>query len=143
MLIGTTPITTFFFLYINYDMFVPSCDYIFSGERGAVSCNSHSELNILTLNINSLPLHIDDFMEQCLYTCNSKFHVLSFCETRLNDSLCNLFPIPGYQSFFNNRNTHGGGVAIYLCNTLQGQVLDDLSLQIPHLQSLFVEILQP
>lgn len=79
-----------------------------------MSNESSACLNILAYNISSIPRHLDRFIEQCLYACNMNFDILGFCETRLNDTICNLYNIDGYSSHFSNRNTNGGGLAVYI-----------------------------
>ena len=45
-----------------------------------------------------------------------------------------------YNAYFRNRSKQGGGVLIYLHRHLQGQVLHNVSFQLQHTDSLFLEI---
>ena len=54
-----------------------------------------------------------------------------------------MYSIDGYTNYFNNKNAHGGGIAIYLGNVFQTRLLNNLSRQLPHIESLFLEISHP
>ncbi|XP_069970021.1 uncharacterized protein [Penaeus vannamei] len=45
-----------------------------------------------------------------------------------------------YTPFFNNVSTDHGGVAIYISDSLQGTILHDLSVQFPHMETIFLKI---
>ena len=69
-----------------------------------------------------------------------KFHVIGLCETRLNDSISSIYSIPSYTAFHKNKSTKGGGVSIYVHKSLQGTVLPDISIQLPHIECLFLRV---
>lgn len=87
-------------------------------------------LNLLAFNISSIPLHLDSCIELCINVTNRRYDVIGFCETRLNDTICKLFSIEGCDKYFSNKNTHGGGVAIYLCKSFLTRVLSNLAAQV-------------
>ena len=76
------------------------------------------------LNITSLPKHIDELR---IFMHEESFDLLSINETRLDDSIHNdEVKIPGFDIVRKDRNRNGGGVAIYLRNTIPHTVRDDL-----------------
>ena len=103
----------------------------------------NSCLTLLAVNISSLPQHFDSFFDQCVNATSLKFDVIGFCETRLNDTICSLYSSAGYSSYHNNKNTQGGGISIYLNELFQANKLNHLCFQLPYLESLFLEIVQP
>ena len=120
----------------------PVCDYIFCNNE--ISQNfSGNNLKIFSYNISSVPQHLESFFDQCLNLFNIQIDVIGLCETRLNDSICNLYKLDNYSSFFQNKSTQGGGVCIYLHNNFQGVKITNVCLQLPHIESLFIEILKP
>lgn len=54
-------------------------------------CPQH--LNLLACNINSVPRHLDSFIDMCLSPSNNKYDVLGFCETRLAGSISSIYGI--------------------------------------------------
>ena len=69
-----------------------------------------------SLNINNLSKHIDELQ---ILMKDANFDVLAINETKLDqfdpDSIIN---IDGYTCVRKDRNKDGGGVCIYLCNTI-------------------------
>ena len=124
-------------------IFKPDCKYVFCDDGSISGLESPLCLNLLAHNISSIPLHLESCVEQCINTTNVKFDVLGFCETRLHDGICQLYSIDNYNNYFNNRNSHGGGVAIYISKNYQVRELKDVYLQLPHIEALFLEIIQP
>lgn len=107
-------------LSIQYNISEPNSNYLFSDNI----ISSPDSLNLFVLNISSVPLHLESCLDQCINTSNCVYDVLGFCETHLSDGLCEIYSIDGYNNYFNNKNTHGGGVAIYIKKTFQvGQTL--------------------
>lgn len=68
--------------------------------------------------------------------------MLGFCETRLSDESSNLYSLSGYTTYFNNKNTSVGGVAIYMHNIFQGYY-ENISLLQTHIESLFIRTVKP
>ena len=72
---------------------------------------------IAFLNINSLQLHLDKLK----YLVNEKgIHILAVNETKLEKEITyNLLEIEGYSVHMEDRNRYGGGVAVYMRNSLK------------------------
>ncbi len=100
-------------------------------------------LNLLAFNISSIPLHLDSCVDQCVNVNHIKFDVLTFCETRLNDAICSLYSIKYYGSYFNNKSTAAGGLAIYVNSNFDVRTLSNLCFQLPYIECLFLEITKP
>ena len=86
-------------------------------------------LTCIHMNIHSLPSKYDQL--RCLIS-NLKdvgivIHCIMLCETFLTDINSNMFPLPGYQLYYNNRkHGRGGGVALYIRNEFQARLRSDL-----------------
>ena len=91
------------------------------------------------LNITSLPKHIDEI---CVLLATKNFDILALNETRLDHSIPDdLVNIPYYDIIRNDRNRNGGGVCIYVRNTISYR---NLSHTIPdNLEAVVVEIHKP
>ena len=91
------------------------------------------------LNITSLPKHIDEI---CVLLATKNFDILALNETRLDHSIPDdLVNIPNYDIIRNDRNRNGGGVCIYVGNTISYR---NLSHTIPdNLEAVVVEIRKP
>lgn len=66
-----------------------------------------------------------------------------FCETRLNENICQLFHMSNYTAYFKNKTTQGGGVAIYLQKKFQAVMHSDTCLQLSHIETVLIEVTQP
>lgn len=124
-------------------IYKPKCDYCFCGDTETIASKPPSSLSLTAFNICSIPQHIDSFIDQCVNSTNLEHDILGFCETRLNDTICNLYSINGYEKYFTNRNTHGGGVAIYVKKHFQARIINETSMILPHIESLVLEITAP
>ena len=99
-----------------------------------------STLNMLHINVRSLNKHYDDILT-LLENCSIKLTVLGVTETWLSDSNQELYNISGYNFVTQSRvNKPGGGVGMYINENLNYLVRNDLSNNLPHIESLFVEI---
>ena len=88
------------------------------------------------LNINSLIKLIDELKTIIQKT---PLDLLAINETRLDDSICDsLVSIPGYDVIRNDRNRLGGGVAIFIKETIVYKLRQDLFFQ--NLESISMEI---
>ena len=97
-------------------------------------------LKFTSFNISSIPLHLDSCIDQCVDVSGIRFDVLALCETRLNDAICTIYSIDGYESYFNNKNTAADGLAIYVNRSFGTNTPTNLSLQLPYIECLFLEI---
>ena len=91
------------------------------------------------LNIVSLPKRFDEIN----FTMSNKlFDIFSFSETRLDSTITdNMINIDGYDVLRKDRDRNGGGVCIYLRNSINYQTRHDL---IPRdLEAICLEISKP
>ena len=103
-------------------------------------CKSKSNFSLLHLNIRSVVSHFTEFL--CyLDTLNFAFNVIALNETAINATSIN-YNIPNYSCEMNIRaNRKGGGVSLYVHNTFQYKVRNDLQLG-GVVNSVFVELLK-
>lgn len=78
------------------------------------SSKSNDVTTLLTLNIRSIPTNVQSFVDTVLGSVATKYNILGLTELRLEAHLSSLYQLPGYSLFTNCRNTHGGGVAMYI-----------------------------
>ena len=70
-----------------------------------------------------------------------KFNVIGLSETWFSDSTVDLYNIPGYNcSHVYRKNRRGGGVSVYIKETINFQPRKDLNVLDPILECVFVEI---
>ena len=80
---------------------------------------------IAALNINSLPAHIDELKA---YMCSGCIDILAVNETRLDQSFPNnLVSIPGYNLERRDRNRNGGGIAFYIRDAINYELMHELA----------------
>lgn len=102
----------------------PRSEYIYLDND---SLPDNNAITILTQNIRSTPTNFQYFTDTVLSNITTKCSVLGFTETRLSSHLTSLYQLPGYNMYTNCRNTHGGGVALYVSNSLHSTPLDEFS----------------
>ena len=79
---------------------------------------------IASLNINSLPAHIDEIK---ILLQEQNIHILALNETKINaDFPSELLKVEGYQFDRYDRNRNGGGVAFYIRDSLEVVIREDL-----------------
>ena len=76
---------------ISCNIKIPDSKYIFCDT---FDLNSNY-VNLFSFNISSLARHLDGCIHQCINVINARFDVLGFCETRLDNAICNLYQIEG------------------------------------------------
>ena len=82
---------------------------------------SISGISIAHLNVCSLLKNIDEIR---LLLDEAKINILTMCETRLDGSVSdNEICIDGYNIVRNDRNRNGGGVIMYIRNTVDFKIL--------------------
>lgn len=94
---------------------------------------------LLFLNIRSIPCNLESFITQYLDKSLKALSVLGMCETRLTDETDSLYTIPGFQMFVNNNTQYKGGVAMYVGNNIQCNIMNELNMMNEHCESLFVD----
>ena len=90
-------------------------------------------------NIRSIPRHFEDFKINVLNPVLPKLDIMGFCETRLSDAIEDLNCPDGFTLHTNNISRNMGGVALLTRSSLNCNVIKDISILKPHLESLFVE----
>ena len=79
---------------------------------------------IASLNINSLPAHIDEIK---ILLQEQNIHILALNETKIDaDFPSELLKVEGYQFDRYDRNRNGGGVAFYIRDSLEVDIREDL-----------------
>ena len=105
---------------------ISQCEYVSEGNSPAVSTTS-SSLFIFHVNIRSLQKNFDnllEFMNMLIVLPD----IICLSETRLkSDPVLNV-NIPGYTFIHKPSNTNAGGVAMYINNQLQFEILHDCQL---------------
>lgn len=112
--------------YIHSDSSIRTCDNVVS---------------LLTHNIRSIPLNLQHFVDTLLTNFNTNYNILGFTETRLEHHLAPLYQLPGYCMYTNCRNTHGGGVAIYISNSLNSLALKNFTMMETWIETIAVQTL--
>ena len=103
--------------------------------------NKAEKINILSYNVNSIPHNLENFLDTEINECISNVDIFAICETKLNDDIESLYNISNFKLYTNNRNRHGGGVALYISDRFRNHKLrNDLVTQSLDFESLFVEI---
>ena len=99
--------------------------------------------SILHLNIRSMNKNFEAFRE-FYESLDINFSIICFSETWANDSNFDknsLFQIEGYNPIHQIRkNRKGGGIAIFVRNSLLYKIRDDLSINCDDIESLSIEI---
>ena len=115
------------------DNYFSNSDFEFTGN----------DLKLLAYNINSVPLHLESLFDLYLNVLDFNFDIVGLCETRLNDHTYSLYKHSDYTSFFQNKSSAGGGLAIYMNNKFQGSINKCMSFQLKQIESLFVHVTYP
>ena len=83
--------------------------------------------------------HIEEFR---IYVRTRQFDITSVNETMLDNSIFNTeIAVHGYELVRNDRHRHGGGVALYIRDSINYKIRNDLA--IASLETVTVEIFKP
>ena len=116
-----------------------NCDYYETDEFIEWSRNVSTVGNYfiaLFMNIRSLTKNLPEFINEFVGE-HANYDILAFSETRLTKELINLHMLPGYDLFVCNRNSKGGGVAMYIRDRYAPSVLDQFSIMENCFESVF------
>ncbi|KAJ8031441.1 hypothetical protein HOLleu_24631 [Holothuria leucospilota] len=107
-----------------------SCEY-YSDDQFKQKFDSEKGLSIIHFNCRSLYANFSS-LETYLNELNLKFDIIAISETWLNlDSNTALYELDGYDMFHVDRsNRRGGGVAVYVKNSLAYKVIDKMCTEI-------------
>ena len=117
----------------------------FSAEEAKLklSCSKSNSFSLLHLNIRSLQRNFDKLTE-FLDNLDFEFKVICISETWCSENVsCNsLYKIPNYNSIHQIRGNGkaGGGVAMFIHNTLIYNMKPDLSINNDNIEALCIEI---
>mgnify|MGYP001554836917 CR=1 FL=1 len=98
---------------------------------------------MIHFNIRGLANKLDDLKELLLNLKENGFNPICIllCETFLNPHNVKLCNIDGYALVHNDRNAHGGGVAIYVSNLFNFALCDNLTLNVSNeFETIFIEV---
>ena len=96
-------------------------------------------LKLYCLNVNSVVKHSDELR---LLVDDKQLHALCLSETKLDDTVeDNCIDIDGYQVIRKDRTRHGGGVAMYVHESLMFEFCNDFN--VAELESSTIEIRLP
>ena len=120
-----------------------SCNYhiedTFNNKLSDLNITSNS-LSFIHCNIRSIPKNIGKF-ETYLEGLNHKFSLIGLSESWLSDHSVDLYSLSGYKSVHKYRNDRmGGGVSLYIDESMEYIVREDLCLMNNTVESLFIEI---
>ena len=94
----------------------------------------------LFLYIRSISKNLSEFIHD--FVLNEKrYDVLCFAETRLTESITPLFQLEGFSMYSNPRNSHGGGVVIYVSRAHCSTKISDITLMEDEIESVFASMI--
>ena len=118
------------------------CNYIMPEDVHEIT--SGLDLKIMHINIRSLPNKMDELkmLIDKANSNNSHYDIILVCETFINDHNKHQCALDNYVLFEKHRSSKkGGGVAIYVHNSINVEERNDLNIFIEgQIESLFVEI---
>ena len=126
---------------VNFNAFTPET------FRGSI--DNKGSLNILHHNVRSiLKEGRKDEIDILLNTINNPFHILAYTETWLKTDNVGSIHFNDYEHVYNirpidnvfNMKESGGGVSFFIKNNINFKVRDDLSLMLPFIETLFIEV---
>ena len=121
---------------------IDSCDYYDEESfKNLTNDCTNTDFSILHLNIRSILNKYDDF-KAYLDSLVHQFSVIGLSETWQNKTNVNAFPLLGYSNTgVTRKNKQGGGVTLYVSDSLQYRERADLSVNVEDvIESHFIEI---
>ena len=120
------------------------CEYLLEDEF-ADRCNSHNEidkgLSLLCYNIRSLPKKFSEF-QILLESLKHNFDIIGLTETWLSPLNFDLYSLEGYQKPVQKYRSskRGGGIMLYIKNTVQYKIRQDLAIDHPLIEICIIEV---
>ena len=106
----------------------------------STKCNNADYISFLHVNCRSLNKNFSELLA-LLKLIDIPVTAIAVTETWLKHSSHDCYNIHGYNCIFNSRLTkNGGGVGIYLSDTLDFNIRNDLNLMLPDIESVFIEV---
>ena len=119
------------------------CDYYLEDHFNKRTSNleiDNKSFSLIHSNIRSIPKNLQNF-ESYLSNLNHDFSIIALSETWLKDHTVDLYNMKGYSSEHKYRKSRsGGGVSLYIMDSIEYCVREDLSIQNQYIESLFIEI---
>ena len=107
--------------------------------------NKTMQFSSYFINIDGNATNFNTLLTE-LSRLNHKFSVIGIAETNTDRPLQDLYRIPGYNGFYQNTisgKAKGTGVALYVADNLNAEVIENLGCCTPDIESIFVRITQP
>jgi hypothetical protein len=117
------------------------CDYYTDRDITKKFSNfSIKNLSLYHCNIRSLPAHLNELYLN-LFDLKMKFKIIGLCETWLSEANTDLYHLPNYNHIHKPRKGKGGGVSLFVHESINFTVRDDLcSSMSVTAESVFMEI---
>ena len=114
--------------------------YSFDSLSGLLSGN-RSDLKLMHLNVQSLSAKYDNLLAE-FHQMGFSFDIFCFTESWLTENNKNLVKFEGYTAHHSLREEgrRGGGISVYIRNCFSSKVVLSHTLNLNHIESLFVEI---
>jgi len=103
------------------------------------------QFSVYFMNIDGNNSNFDSLLIE-LQRLKHKFSIIALAETNVDQPLHKLYQIPGYSSFYQStvkNKVKGTGVALYVIDSLNAEVIENLGGCSPDIESLFVKITIP
>ena len=131
-----------FFTHINSDIFQSSKYYTEDSFNDLIMAKLQCDeyFAMIHLNIRSSAANLDNFINylECL---NTEFAIICLTETWLNETNYDLYEIPNYVHIGKQRSgKKGGGVSIYVKQTIKYKIRGDLNLTDHESEAVFIEL---
>ena len=97
--------------------------------KGSSKSTSNELLSSFFLNIDGNKTNFDQLLV-LLKSINHQFSAIGLAETNIGPDMSSLYCMPGYTAFYQNireNKLKGTGVALYLHDTLNGVVVNEVS----------------
>ena len=102
-------------------------------------CKRSTDLGLFHMNVRSITSKMDDFVNMLGLT-NCVFEIICITETWLsNENDLNMIAIEGYEPLHQTRDGRGGGVSIFVINTVKTKRLECCCFCLPFIEVLTVE----
>ena len=86
-----------------------------------------------------MPKNLQEFAVD-FHDIKSEFDIVCFTETRFYDDISSLFQLNDCTLFSNNRNSMGGGVAIYINSKYQVTMMEEVSMILDSIETIFLKV---
>lgn len=119
-----------------------NCKYYLEDSFNHLLCKYNNKtpgLSLLHHNVRNSQKNLDSFSHY-LINLDVKFSIIGLSETWLSDSIKDLYKISGYNSVHLCREGRGGGVSLYIDESLEFHQRLDLSLNKENIECLFIEM---